>query len=118
MCRRGQGSGSREPEPGSKLWAWREPHLALMAFLVSGTLQAAAQLVDAWDSVGRKVVRCSTWPSPFPTPSWPPAQHSSAFPFPGEIQCAGFKGSLDTQQPRGICDGSCCPGWCVPGSGL
>lgn len=54
---KGQAPRSWEAEPRSKLWTWRKPHLVLMAFLVSGTLQVAAQLVDAWDSLRRKVVR-------------------------------------------------------------
>jgi hypothetical protein len=40
-----------------------------MSFLVAGTLQVAAQLADAQDSLGRKVVVVdSIWPSPFPHP--------------------------------------------------
>lgn len=86
MCRKGQGSGpsvlgtrARESALGLE-----EAPLGLMAFLVSGTLQAAAQLADAWDTLGRQVVGYSAWPNPFPMPSWASAQHSSDFPSPRE----------------------------------
>lgn len=39
-------------------------HLASMAFLVSGTLRVAAQMADARESLRRKVVGGTDWPSP------------------------------------------------------
>lgn len=39
-------------------------HLAPMAFLVSGTLRVAAQMADAQDTLRRKVVGGTAWPSP------------------------------------------------------
>lgn len=67
---RAQGKG-KGWDPGH--WHWgqevssglgRSAHLAPMAFLVSGTLQVAAQMADAQDSLGRKVVGGTSRPSP------------------------------------------------------
>lgn len=40
-------------------------HPAPMAFLVAGTLQVASKMADARQSLERKVVGGTAWPSPF-----------------------------------------------------
>lgn len=101
LGRRGQGSGPRdwEPEPGNKLWAWRKPHLILMAFLVSGTLQASAQLLDACDNLGRKVVRCSTWASYSQHSAGPQLSPALAFLPQGKYSVRGSRVALALSSP-------------------
>ncbi|XP_015414025.1 PREDICTED: caspase-14 isoform X2 [Myotis davidii] len=71
-----------------------------MAFLVSGTLRVAAQIADAQDSLGRKVVGGTAWPSSLPAPSRAPPRPTLALPSQGKYSVQGPRVALTLSSPE------------------
>ncbi|XP_035875863.1 caspase-2-like isoform X3 [Phyllostomus discolor] len=85
---RRQGLGSKAP---GELCAQTKHLLATMAFLVSGTLQVAAQVADAQDSLGRKGKYSVQGPRVALTLSSPEVSASTVSFLEGVFQTLGFE---------------------------
>lgn len=75
-------------------------HLAPMAFLVSGTLRVAAQMADVQESLGRKVVGGTVWPSPLLVSSRAPPSPTLALLPQGKYNLLGPRVGLILSSPE------------------